>query len=121
FCRRIYLCGPVRYHAGLTREGHSRPALTDHMDVGRTLDFSPIASELHLSVDQVARVAQLLDAGNTVPFITRYRKEQTGNLDEEQIRAIQHRVDSARQLAERAATVLRLIEVQGKLTPKLEK
>lgn len=61
----------------------------------------------------------LADEGNTVPFITRYRKERTGNLDEEQIRGVLARIGLMRQLAERAATILRLIEAQGKLTPEL--
>ena len=61
----------------------------------------------------------LSDEGNTVPFITRYRKERTGNLDEEQIRSILSRVTALRQLAERASTILRMIDNQGKLTPEL--
>ncbi|MBS0261650.1 MAG: RNA-binding transcriptional accessory protein [Planctomycetes bacterium] len=82
--------------------------------------FSSIAAELKISESQVASVVRLADEGNTVPFITRYRKEQTGNLDEEQIRAVLARVTALRQLAERAATILRLIEAQGKLTPELK-
>jgi len=62
---------------------------------------------------------QLLDEGNTVPFITRYRKERTGNLNEEQIRAIQERVVSLRQLVDRAADILRLIDGQGKLNSRI--
>ncbi len=83
------------------------------------LDFARIAGELSLTPQQVANVTQLLDEGNTVPFITRYRKERTGNLDEEQIRQVQQRVGSSRQLRERAGTILRLIEAQGLLTPRL--
>ena len=83
------------------------------------LDSARIARELKLTPEQVTRTVALLDEGNTVPFITRYRKEQTGNLDEEQIRAIQRSVKSQRQIAERAAAVLRLIEAQGKMTPAL--
>ena len=75
--------------------------------------------ELGISAAQVENVVHLADEGNTVPFITRYRKERTGNLDEEQIRAVLTRVAALRQLAERAATILRLIESQGKLTPEL--
>src|SRR5439155_15759224 len=59
------------------------------------------------------------DEGNTVPFITRYRKDQTGGLDEEQVREIQFRAGKIRQLAERKATILKTIEAQGKLTPEL--
>jgi uncharacterized protein len=83
------------------------------------VDFARLATELHLRPEQVVQTVQLLDEGNTVPFITRYRKERTGNLDEEQIRAVQERVKSLRQLAERAADILRLIDSQGKLTPEL--
>jgi uncharacterized protein len=67
------------------------------------LDSARVARELKLTPEQVTRTVALLDDGNTVPFITRYRKEQTGNLDEEQIRAIQRSVKSQRQVAERAA------------------
>ena len=83
------------------------------------IDFARVAAELHLRLEQVQQTMLLLDEGNTVPFITRYRKERTGNLDEEQIRAIQERVQLLRQLAERAADVLRMIDSQGKLTPEL--
>lgn len=83
------------------------------------IDSSRIAAELGLTREQVESVTELLDEGNTVPFITRYRKERTGNLDEEQIRRIQERVHVCRQLAERAQTILRLIDGQGKLTPEL--
>lgn len=86
----------------------------------RDVDVKRVAAELHLRYDQVQHTVQLLDEGNTVPFITRYRKERTGNLHEEQIRAIQERVVSLRHLAERAADILRLIEAQGKLTPQLK-
>jgi len=85
----------------------------------RTLDLARIARELRLRVDQVQHTLELLDSGNTIPFITRYRKEQTGSLDEEQIQAIQERITHERQIHERADAVLRLIEAQGKLTPEL--
>ena len=84
-----------------------------------SVDLSPVAGALGLTTGQVSSVAALLDEGNTVPFITRYRKERTGNLDEEKIRAIQERVAALRQLRERAQTILRLIESQGQLTPDL--
>ncbi|MBS0202698.1 MAG: RNA-binding transcriptional accessory protein [Planctomycetes bacterium] len=83
------------------------------------VDLARVAAELRLRLEQVTQTVQLLDEGNTVPFITRYRKERTGNLNEEQIRAIEERVQSLRQLAERAADILRLIDGQGKLTPEL--
>ncbi len=85
----------------------------------REAQLARVARELSLSVPQVARTVALLDAGNTVPFITRYRKEQTGNLDEGQIRDVQRRMKSLRQVAERAGAILRLIEAQGKLTREL--
>lgn len=88
-------------------------------NVTRPLNFAQIAEELALKADQVANVVALLDEGNTVPFITRYRKERTGNLDEEKIRQIEARANALRQLAEKAETILRLIEAQGKLTPEL--
>jgi uncharacterized protein len=81
---------------------------------------SRIADEVSFRIEQVESVIRLLDDGNTVPFITRYRKEQTGNLDEEQIRAIQDRLQLLRQLSERATAILRLIDGQGKLTPELK-
>jgi competence ComEA-like helix-hairpin-helix protein len=68
---------------------------------------------------QVEAVVQLLDEGNTVPFITRYRKERTGGLDEEMIRRIQLRVNAARALAERKQTILKSIAAQGRLTDPL--
>jgi uncharacterized protein len=85
------------------------------------VQLSSVAAELGIGAPQVESVVQLADEGNTVPFITRYRKERTGNLDEEQIRAVLARVTAWRQLAERAGTILRLIESQGKLTDELRR
>jgi len=90
------------------------------MDEPVTIDFARIASELSLSLEQVSATVALLDEGNTIPFITRYRKERTGNLDEEQILGISKRAGALRQLAERAEAICRLIDVQGKLTPELK-
>jgi len=84
-----------------------------------SINLAPVARELSLTEAQVKNVVALLDDGNTVPFITRYRKEQTDGLDEEQIRAIEKRVTLLRQLAEKADTILRQIDSQGKLTPEL--
>ncbi|MFH1302623.1 MAG: Tex family protein, partial [Planctomycetota bacterium] len=83
-------------------------------------DAEQMALELNLTAQQILNVIALLDEGNTVPFITRYRKERTGNLDEVQIRDIQKRVQSKRQIWERASTILRLIEAQQQLTPQLK-
>src|SRR3981081_4375084 len=84
-----------------------------------TLDFARIAQDLQIRKVQVESVVQLLDEGNTVPFITRYRKERTGNLNEVAIREIQLRVGRLRELAERKETILKAIEAQGKLTDDL--
>src|SRR5262249_29987631 len=83
------------------------------------LDLSRIAQDLQIRKLQVEAVVQLLDEGNTVPFITRYRKERTGGLNEEVIRAVQGRVQAQRQLAERKQTILKSIANQGKLTDEL--
>ena len=79
-----------------------------------------IAHELGLKADQIASAVQLFDEDNTMPFIARYRKEVTGGLDEEQLRAIQARLKYLRRLEERKETVLKSIAEQGKLTPELE-
>ena len=79
-----------------------------------------IASQLSRPVHKVAAVIDLLEAGNTLPFIARYRKEATGGLDEEEIRAIQAGLETAKALDERRATILNAIQEQGKLTPELE-
>ena len=69
-----------------------------------------IATELAVGPQQVAAAVSLLDAGSTVPFIARYRKEATGNLDEVQIRAIQEKLEYFRELEDRRETVLATIE-----------
>jgi uncharacterized protein len=84
-----------------------------------SIDLGHIARELNLPTESVERTIALLDEGNTVPFITRYRKDQTKGLDEEQIREIQLRVAKLRLLHERKQTILKSIEAQGKLTPEL--
>lgn len=84
-----------------------------------TIDLNLVARPLRLPRAQVEATVALLDAGNTVPFITRYRKDQTGGLDEEQVREVQTRIALLRQLAERKQTILRSIDAQGKLTPEL--
>src|SRR6266700_3785623 len=84
-----------------------------------SIDLGSVAHALALPLERVEHVVRLLDAGNTVPFVTRYRKDQTGGLDEEQIRAIESRVTKLRLLDQRKATILRSIDSQGKLTPEL--
>jgi protein Tex len=78
-----------------------------------------IAQELSLKIQQVQATLELLDDGNTLPFITRYRKEQTGNLDEEEIRKISECAIRIRQLEDRRQAILANIESQGKLTPEI--
>ncbi len=89
------------------------------MDNPIQVDLGRIAQDLQIRRVQVESVVQLLDDGNTVPFITRYRKEQTGNLNEVVIHEIQVRVHRLRELAERKETILKAIEAQGKLVPDL--
>ncbi len=89
------------------------------MDNPIQVDLGRIAQDLQIRRVQVESVVQLLDEANTVPFITRYRKEVTGNLNEVIIREIQLRVQRLRDLAERKETILKTIEAQGKLTPDL--
>ena len=78
-----------------------------------------LAFQLNIRLEQAAAVIELLDSGNTLPFIARYRKELTGGLDEEQIRRIQHGIQKLRALDERRSAVMASIEEQGKLTPEL--
>ncbi len=78
-----------------------------------------IAEELNLRLINVKNTIELLDSDNTVPFIARYRKEMTGSMDEERIRAIEDRIHYLRNLEERKQAVLKSIEEQGKLTPEL--
>ncbi len=79
-----------------------------------------LAVELSISPRQILAVARLLSEGSTIPFIARYRKEVTGNLDEVQIGKIQERLEYYRELEERRATILDSIEGQGKLTDELK-
>lgn len=78
-----------------------------------------ISTQLNLRPAQVAAAIELLDAGNTLPFVARYRKEMTGNLDEEQLRQLIALLTRLRALDERRQTVVASIETQGKLTPEL--
>lgn len=79
-----------------------------------------IAAELKVKPQQVHAALELLDGGNTIPFIARYRKEATGTLDEEALRSIEERAKYLRQLEERRAEILAAIEAQEKLTPELK-
>src|SRR5262245_9720247 len=79
-----------------------------------------ISKLLNLPLKGIVAVIGLLDEGSTVPFIARYRKETTGNLDEVQIRDIQEKLEYFRELEDRRETVLASIAEQGKLTPDLK-
>ena len=82
--------------------------------------FSIISAEIGISERQVANTVALLDDGCTIPFISRYRKERTGGLDETQIEAIFKKNEYYNELQARKTTILAAIEKQGKLTPELE-
>lgn len=92
-----------------------------------TIDIRPmndslshiIASELQARTEQVDAAVRLLDEGNTVPFIARYRKEVTGGLDDTQLRQLETRLGYLRELEDRRQTILKSIDEQGKLTPQL--
>ena len=78
-----------------------------------------IAGELNVGVHQVAAAVTLLNEGATVPFIARYRKEVTGDLDDTQLRNLEERLLYLRELEDRRETILASIEEQGKLTDEL--
>jgi uncharacterized protein len=80
-----------------------------------------IAGELHLSEHAVENTLKLLDEGCTIPFISRYRKERTGGLDEVQITAISDRKERLQEIAKRKETIIKTISEQQKMTPELQK
>jgi len=79
-----------------------------------------IAAELHVTVQQIDAAITLLDAGSTVPFISRYRKEATGGLSDTELRELEERLHYLRELEERRLTILNSITEQQKLTPELK-
>ena len=82
--------------------------------------ISTIATELGVKEWQVDSTVKMMDEGNTLPFIARYRKEATGELDEEQLRLLSERLTYLRNLGARQEEVIKIISEQGKLTPELE-
>ena len=80
-----------------------------------------IASELQIRNNQAEAAIKLIDEGNTIPFISRYRKEATGALNDERLRKLFERLNYLRNLEDRKSTVLSSIEEQGKLTAELKK
>ncbi|WP_417747930.1 Tex family protein [Rosistilla oblonga] len=87
----------------------------------RKQTIQAIAAELNVPPRQIESAVDLLDEGNTIPFIARYRKEATGGLDEIALRAIEDALEKAMALASRKATVLKTIDEQGKLTAALRR
>ena len=81
--------------------------------------FETLAQELNLTVDQVEKTVALIDEGNTIPFIARYRKEVTGSLDDAILRTLEERLNALRNLEKRREEVKNLIDAQGKLTEEL--
>ena len=84
------------------------------MDIAKT-----ISNELNITAAQANAVIELIDEGNTIPFIARYRKDKTGGLDDEILRQFDERLKYLRNLDERRETILKSIEEQGKLTKEL--
>ena len=80
-----------------------------------------ISSELHLQEHAVENTLKLLDEGCTIPFISRYRKERTGGLDEVQITTISNRCEQLQEIAKRKETVIKTITELEKMTPELQK
>ena len=80
-----------------------------------------IAAELKLPAHRIANTLKLLQGGATIPFISRYRKEATGSLNDEQLRTLHERLTYLRNLEDKKNQVLGSIEEQGKLTPELKK
>ncbi len=83
--------------------------------------FETLAKELSLTLDQVERTVALMDEGNTIPFISRYRKEVTGSLDDTQLRKLEDRLKYLRNIEARRIEVKNLIAAQEKLTPEIER
>ena len=79
-----------------------------------------LAEELQIKTKQVKAAVELIDEGNTIPFIARYRKEATGALNDEVLRNLFERLNYLRNLEEKKEQVLSSIEEQGKLTPELK-
>ena len=92
-----------------------------HIEIKKTMSIkSIIASTLNIKESQVSKTVDLLESGATIPFISRYRKEVTGGLDEVQITAIKEQNDKLNELVKRRETILKSIEEQEKLTPELK-
>ena len=82
--------------------------------------FETLAKELNITLTQVEKTVELIDEGNTIPFIARYRKEVTGSLDDEILRKFEERLNYLRNIEKRREEVIELIRAQEKLTPDIE-
>ncbi|TMB81622.1 MAG: RNA-binding transcriptional accessory protein, partial [Chloroflexi bacterium] len=102
-----------------SKQAETVPVTPKEVELRVTELAQALSKELGLARGQIERTIALLDEGNTIPFISRYRKEVTGSLDEVQIQAIADRALALRTLFERKVDVRRLIEAQGKLTAEL--
>lgn len=103
----------------------SKPVSAVKFEAESTFDAAAtvagIAKRLQVSAAQVQAALELLESGNTIPFVARYRKEATGGLDEKQLRDIEDSYSSARELEDRRQTILRSISEQGLLTAELKR
>ena len=81
--------------------------------------FETLAKELNITLTQVEKTVALIDEGNTIPFIARYRKEVTGSLDDEILRKFEERLNYLRNIEKRREEVTELIRAQDKLTPEI--
>src|SRR5436305_9443209 len=95
-----------------------KPAADLGLPPGRDV-AATLAAALKIRPSQVAAAIELLDGGNTIPFIARYRQERTAGLDEEQLRQLSTALEQLRALEARRATILTEIAAQGQLTPQL--
>ncbi len=124
FTRGLWPAGPAEQPAasGLparTAISAGRQTIHDMTETVALKIVQRIATELSVQPRQVAAAVQLLDEGSTVPFIARYRKEVTGNLDDTQLRNLEERLLYLRELEDRRAAILSSIDEQGKLTDEL--
>jgi uncharacterized protein len=113
--------GDVRGKAGQAADGENGKVQLSEEKKAEIQDriLKQISAELQLPTGKVKTTMGLLDEGNTIPFIARYRKEMTGELDENQLRDIEERLQYLRNLEDRKMEVVRLIDEQGKLTDEL--
>ncbi|WP_207892464.1 Tex family protein [Paenibacillus pinisoli] len=111
----------TKWPAGETLEeqGGKSKLTAEEKEVESSRIISGIAAQLSIPLTKVKSAVSLLDEGNTIPFIARYRKEMTGELDENDLRSIEEKLQYMRNLEERKREVIRLIDEQGKLTDAL--